>query len=735
MANTAISADVMRGVLEQLPLMSGAIVDDTRHEKVLSYMRLFLHSESAVAQLLQWDVLGVVRRCLEPQMDHRVSAVAVRFLGDMLCAHGGHSAWTALGRDPHVLGWIASSVDSPQALLRLSCLYFVRMAARFNDDEQFAALLQRLDPARLLLRRLLDSSYFVSAEASKLFASLFARADAQLHGLAERMAAWPFPARSAVRQNAVLAVAETLFALGAGARELALRRFTLAQLEPYLFGADRLVRDKALDVLELRLGAADADEALRLVEEMRRKVRADLTPATVLVVLRCLAALVKQQQLRSPDVCQSVVDMALSLLVHLDSPSWEHASVELVGEPTAATKDIAQDIAETLAARPKQAAAVSCECARIVREHCRGQPSRRAAETMYAQLASARVQQHPQLLQLVLDASVRALRGFHSADTRVLPKLIGSFAIRAPGLQGLLELALETLEGDAGFAAQLEPALRVRIADVEWEARDSALECVGRALRTLPWAQTSGLVTRGMIDDAANALADPEEYVRAAAAQLLTAAVERGDAASVHMVERHAGLARDALARVLADSEALVKRAGLDMVCALAARSAGAEWQHALSHRALRVLAEDPDFEVRVRCARLLARLAALEHGGELAGLGELQSGMLLLSMFGDSSRYVRQACLDGVRELKQQQQQQQQDAAGDGEPAANKRPRQTDATRQFYDKLAQVDFRRLEQSLTAEHLYQEALDTQVERELMAEPRAANAGNNILDCY
>ncbi|KAJ2371364.1 hypothetical protein H4S02_009586 [Coemansia sp. RSA 2611] len=99
--------------------------------------------------------------------------------------------------------------------------------------------------------------------------------------------------------------------------------------------------------------------------------------------------------------------------------------------------------------------------------------------------------------------------------------------------------------------------------------------------------------------------------------------------------------------------------------------------------------------------------------------------------MFGDSSRYVRQACLDGVRELKQQQ----QDAAGDGEPAANKRPRQADATRQFYDKLAQVDFRRLEQSLTAEHLYQEALDTQVERELMAEPRAANAGNNILDCY
>ncbi|KAJ2350697.1 hypothetical protein GGF43_004244, partial [Coemansia sp. RSA 2618] len=89
MSNTAISASVMRGVLEQLPQMSGKIVDDTRHEKVLSYMRLFLASDAAVEQLLSWDVLGVLNRCLQPQSDFRVSAAAVRFLGDALNAPNG----------------------------------------------------------------------------------------------------------------------------------------------------------------------------------------------------------------------------------------------------------------------------------------------------------------------------------------------------------------------------------------------------------------------------------------------------------------------------------------------------------------------------------------------------------------------------------------------------------------------------------------------------------------------
>ncbi|KAJ2570643.1 hypothetical protein GGH95_004211, partial [Coemansia sp. RSA 1836] len=52
-----------------------------------------------------------------------------------------------------------------------------------------------------------------------------------------------------------------------------------------------------------------------------------------------------------------------------------------------------------------------------------------------------------------------------------------------------------------------------------------------------------------------------------------------------------------------------------------------------------------------------------------------------------------------------------------------------------FYCKLCGIDFARLESTLTAEHLYQEALDTQVEKEMMTETQDPNIGNNILDCY
>ncbi|KAJ2332205.1 hypothetical protein GGH92_008997, partial [Coemansia sp. RSA 2673] len=51
-----------------------------------------------------------------------------------------------------------------------------------------------------------------------------------------------------------------------------------------------------------------------------------------------------------------------------------------------------------------------------------------------------------------------------------------------------------------------------------------------------------------------------------------------------------------------------------------------------------------------------------------------------------------------------------------------------------FYRKLGSIDFQRLESTLTAEHLYQEALDTQVEKEMMTEKQDVNSGNNILDC-
>ncbi|KAJ2399357.1 hypothetical protein GGI10_006422, partial [Coemansia sp. RSA 2530] len=258
MSNTAISPGVMRGVLEQLPSMSGKIVDDTRHEKVLSYMCLFLESPACIEQLLGWRLLEIVGSCLRPDSDYRVSSVAVRFLGDCLAVPGqGRDAWLAINHgEQSILGWVIGNVDSQHALVRFACLYFIRQAAAMAD-ERFDALVESVDYQRFLMRRLLDSSYFVATEACALLGSMFYRGgsmDPALRGLVERLVGRSFDAQSTPRKMAVLATAVTLF----GAREESVRVYALEQysqdrLQLYLFDDDRLIRDKALDVLELTL--------------------------------------------------------------------------------------------------------------------------------------------------------------------------------------------------------------------------------------------------------------------------------------------------------------------------------------------------------------------------------------------------------------------------------------------------------------------------------------------------
>ncbi|KAJ1757730.1 hypothetical protein LPJ69_004313 [Coemansia sp. RSA 1752] len=340
-------------------------------------------------------------------------------------------------------------------------------------------------------------------------------------------------------------------------------------------------------------------------------------------------------------------------------------------------------------------------------------------------LSNPRVQQHTQLVQLVLSTLLQTLRLAHNrTHVQMVPRLICTFAIRAPGLRGVFDLALELLGScNAEFVQGLEHAIRTRIVDVEWEARDTVLEFVTRAVREHAWPCVELLVTQQVVDDAVRALSDAEEYVRASAAYLLAAVVERGDEERARYVSEHKHLTQSDLARLVADSEAFVKRAALDLVHALGTRGVGM-WIECLTYRTLYDLADDPDFEVRVRCARILALLTQTSP----VNTSELQSTSLLLEMCRDSSRYVRAECLRSLRELKQNT--PDVDMTSEPEPKRVYVGERTDLW-----KLRNVDLAQLEASLSAEHLYQEALDTQVARELMREKSDANAGNNILDCY
>ncbi|KAJ1875559.1 hypothetical protein LPJ55_000552 [Coemansia sp. RSA 990] len=755
MSNTTISLNVMRGVLEQLPLMSGKIVDDTRHEKVLSYLRLFLERQDAVTQLLGWNVIGIVEQCLDAASDFRVSSVAIRFLGDALNAHDGAVLWAELGNSS-ILSWISKAGDSPHALVRVSTLYFLRQASLKHYDQQFANLLESTDYSRLLLRRLQDSSYFVVSEACLLLAQLssIAQVDDKLDGLVSRIAQWQPDKISDKRKISALAVISTLVLEGnERASEFALQVFKVEQLEPYLFESDTIVRDKALDLLELTLYRISKDALDKVLRLLSNRLEYDGSGGkNIAIVLRCLAAAVKQlpgndklnKEQCQRELCEQLANMAMRIIMRIYPDAQTPATSNDIP-----TMSIIEPIETRILAHLSGKCSVgelrqlASEAARIIREHCRLYSSSSMTSAINGLLGNSQVQQHTQLLHLLLDAAERQLRA--SLDARpaywqqTLSELIGNFAIHASRLKQLFNVVLEMPQG---ISPSLEQAVRARLADVEWEARDTALEFIAQAACHLADMQAQMVVTKAVADDVVGLLKDREEYVRASAASALAALLKSSHLDALHWwLASHQNLQSPAITCLLEDSEAIVRRASLDFVQALMSVESSKEWLSSLNHRLLYALADDPDFEVRVRCAQLLTRLTFYSlHcvDVERRAIDELQSDALLLDMCRDSSRYVRQACLQGLKVLTKEI-VPVGDRMDEGEQGASKRVQrdgsQTSGLHLLSEKLRNVDFTRLEESLSAEHLYEEALDTQVERELMKESHEPNDGNNILDCY
>ncbi|KAJ2807250.1 hypothetical protein H4R20_001363 [Coemansia guatemalensis] len=755
----------MRGVLEQLPQMSGKIVDDTRHEKVLSYMQLFLASSTAAQQLVEWNVAQLLGKCLQVDSDPRVSSVAIRFLGSSIVSSGGAAVWQLLNSEGTVIQWVIQNADSPHALARLSCLFFARMATQVGDAAA-EGLLSALDYPRLILRRLLDASFFVVGEACRLLGELFCRnggaVDPALCALVERLVDKPVEAQSVQRKVAVLAAVEALFVAQGNARAFAVQLFTLDRLQSYLFDADRTVRDRALDVLEHELIHSEYVTVAELLSMLVQRIQnASDRRTSVLIMLRCLSAAVKRAS-ENPTVDREIVSeqcqcIAQSALCHLQAVEPRTISAAA----PAGLAEINASIRELLAgtAGPASRAttnAIVCESARIVREFCKHTFDQPTVTALLGLLEEVRVQRNPLLLQLILDALIHALRLANKiagpSHIHAVPELIANFAIGSTGLKSLYALALEVVGDQQSKDAELQRFILavarsagMRLADVEWEARDTTLEMIATAATTLDWNQAHVLVG-GLINDVAAAVNDTEEYVRASAAQALVSIVSRADDSFAQQMVSHQGLGRSGLAQLVSDSEAFVKRAALDLVYAIGNRctdsNTSTEWMHSVSYEKLYQLADDPDFEVRVRCARLAALLATQQHFGHSSDheyLCSLQASTILLDMCRDASRYVRGVCLESLKLLKQQLETKSTvtgtSVCNGHQDKRRETAKQSDSSESLYNKLCEVDFGRLEASLSPEHMYQEALDTQVEKELMRESHDPNVGNNILDCY
>ncbi|PIA15791.1 hypothetical protein COEREDRAFT_81731 [Coemansia reversa NRRL 1564] len=728
-------------------------------------MQLFLTSPKAAQQLVEWNIALLLGKCLQVDSDPRVSSVAIRFLGSSIVSNGGTAVWQLLNSEGTVTQWVVQNADSPHVLVRLSCLYFARKVAQVGDAAA-EKLLSALDYPRLILRRLLDASFFVVGEACRLLGELFCRnggvADPELCALVERLVSKPVETQSSQRKVAVLAAIEALYVAQGNARAFVVRLFTLDRLQSYLFDVDRTVRDRALDVLEHELVQSELVSVAELVCMLEKKIRNSGDRRTsALVTLRCLSAAVKRA-LENPNTDCAIVSeqclcIAQSALAHLQGIK----SSTMSAAAPAGLAEIDSNIRELLAgttdpALHATANAIVCESARIVREFCKHTFDQPTVTALLGLLEEVRVQRNPLLLQLILDALIHALRLANKiagpSHLHAVPELIANFAIGSTGLKSLYALALEVISDAQSKDAELHRFILavarsagMRLVDVEWEARDTTLELIAAATTTLDWDQAHVLVG-GLIDDIVVAVNDTEEYVRASASQALVAIVSRADNTFVQQMVIHQGLGRNGLEQLINDSEAFVKRAALDLVYAIGNRCTDAikstEWVRSVSYEKLYQLADDPDFEVRVRCARLAALLVTRQyfgHNNDHEYLCNLQSSTILLYMCGDTSRYVRGVCLESLTLLKKRFEVNSAKADASTHSRHQDKRRQTDKqlddSESLYNKLCEVDFGRLEASLSPEHLYQEALDTQVEKELMKESHDPNVGNNILDCY
>ncbi|KAK3841953.1 MAG: hypothetical protein J3R72DRAFT_146177 [Linnemannia gamsii] len=176
-ATSEKTLDELRRVVVNLPTMPKSIVDDTRHEKVLSYVSAFIAQGDSTlmhTMLHEWAFLDVLQACLAPGQDHRVSCVAMRLLGFLLqydTEPEKTSIWTLLKTQyPSILAFMIESTEGEEALTRYSCWFALEQAVRYDDAAQW--LLASGKVASMVSGALKDSSTYVLTAACRFLVAI-----------------------------------------------------------------------------------------------------------------------------------------------------------------------------------------------------------------------------------------------------------------------------------------------------------------------------------------------------------------------------------------------------------------------------------------------------------------------------------------------------------------------------------------------------------------------------------
>ncbi|CAG8549537.1 4863_t:CDS:10 [Ambispora gerdemannii] len=180
---TSSDMDRLKTVLTLLPQMSRDIIDDTIHEKVLSYLSDYAKKgPDIMAVLVEWNVLDVIRACIfqestssdQRQTDYRITSIAIRFLARLLQYDDKYRAllFCQLSTEyREVMEFILGGVfDEDEALMRYSCVEALEMIVAYEEGAKW--LLESNKSAQIIERCFEDSSTYVVTAISKLLLSI-----------------------------------------------------------------------------------------------------------------------------------------------------------------------------------------------------------------------------------------------------------------------------------------------------------------------------------------------------------------------------------------------------------------------------------------------------------------------------------------------------------------------------------------------------------------------------------
>ncbi|KAF9108723.1 BRCA1-associated ATM activator 1 [Mortierella sp. GBA35] len=167
----------LRRVVVNLPTMPKNIVDDTRHEKVLSYVSAFIAQGDPKlmhTMLREWAILDIFQACLAHGQDHRVSCVAMRLLGFLLqydTEPEKANIWTLLQtQHPSILAFMIENAVGEEALTRYSCWFALERAVKYDGAAQW--LLDSGKVANMVSGALKDTSSYVLAAACQFLVAI-----------------------------------------------------------------------------------------------------------------------------------------------------------------------------------------------------------------------------------------------------------------------------------------------------------------------------------------------------------------------------------------------------------------------------------------------------------------------------------------------------------------------------------------------------------------------------------